>query len=361
MVVKEKMMASVLHGPGELHYEEVNVPQIGDNDVLVKVAYAGVCGSDLARSQAENGARMYPLILGHEFSGEVVETGKNISKNMIGNKVTVAPLIPDPNSEYTKAGEYNLSDNYNIIGTGSNGAFAEYVKVPEAHVIQLPENLDLETAAGIEPGAIAYHAFRRSEMEVGDTVAILGCGSIGQFAIQCAKVFGASKIIAVDIFDEKLELAKSLGADITVNSKNEDLYQKIEETTELGVDVVLETAGSKVTQEQALMITKKHGKIVYVGISHTELTLSEEAVERILRAELNIKGSWNSYTAPYPGKAWEGTIDSIKKGDIVFKPKISHRIRLNQLNEYLKGMYEKTLPFNKVVVEINPEENKGEV
>lgn len=348
----EKMLASVLHNPGDIRYEEVEVPKAVGKDVLIKVAYAGICGSDLPRSQQEDGARMYPLILGHEFSGVVVEVGDKTSKTSIGNRVAVAPLIPDPESFYTKAGEFGLSDNYNIIGTGSNGAFAEYVKVPEQHLIYLPDSLDLKTAAGIEPATIAYHGLQRSEIIPGDTVAVLGCGSIGQFAIQCAKIFGAGKIIAVDIFDDKLELAKKFGADEVINSKNEDVYKRINELTELGVDVVLETAGSKITQEQSINMTKKHGKIVFVGISHSDLSLSAKSVERILRAELTIKGSWNSYTAPYPGRAWEGIVVAMEKGEIKFKEMISHNIKLENLNEYLKGMYDKTIPFNKVVVEI---------
>ena len=351
----EKMFASVLHAPGEVRYEEVEIPQIGASDVLVKVAYAGICGSDLPRSQNENGARMYPLILGHEFSGVVEKIGNEVSEVSVGDRVAVAPLIPDPESIYTKAGEFGLSDNYNIIGTGSNGAFAEYVKVPESHLVYLPNSLDLKTAAGIEPATIAYHGLQRSETVPGDTVAVLGCGSIGQFTIQCAKIFGAEKIIAVDIFDDKLELARKFGADEIINSKNEDIYERIEELTKLGVDVVLETAGSPITQEQSINITKKHGKIVFVGISHSKLSLSSKSVEKILRAELTIKGSWNSYTAPYPGRAWEGSVLAMKKGKIKFKEMISHNIKLDSLNNYLKGMYDKSIPFNKVIVEINPE------
>lgn len=347
------MKASVLHEPGKFVYEDVPVPTLGENDVLIKVAYAGICGSDLPRGVNINGARKYPLILGHEFSGTITEIGSKVDSHKVGEKVAVAPLIPDPNSPYTKAGEYGLSDNYNIIGTGSNGAFAEFVKVPEGHVISLPDNLDLETAAGVEPATISFHALARSGIEVGDTVAVLGCGPIGQFAVQSAKVFGAGKVIAVDIFDDKLALAKELGADVTINSKNEDLLARIKKETGLGVHVVIETAGSKITQAQALLITRKHGKIVYVGISHSELTFSAKAAERILRAELIINGSWNSYTAPYPGRAWEATLDNMSKGKILFKPMISHHIQLEELGEYIPNMFKRNFSFNKVLVAVN--------
>lgn len=353
--MRKKMMAGVLHAPGKIQYEEIGIPEIGKNDVLVKVAYCGICGSDLARTQHKNGARKYPLVIGHEFSGTIVKIGEQVSASKIGDKVCVAPLIPDPESDYTKAGLYGLSDNYTIIGTGTNGAMAEYVRVPERHVVLLPDGMSLLDAAGIEPAAIAFHAYRQSGIQAGDTVAVLGCGTIGQFAIQCAKVFGASKIAAVDIFDDKLELAKKLGATVVINSGHENLAERIKEETGLGVHVVMETAGSCHTQEQALMIARKQGKIVYVGISHTELLLQAGSAEKILRSELTIKGSWNSYTAPYPGRDWEGTLHFMQKGDIVFEPMISHHISLNELDFYTKGMFDRSIPFNKVIVDIHPE------
>lgn len=351
----EQMEASVLVAPGVLECKKVEIPAIGEKDVLIKVAYAGICGSDVPRANLENGARMYPIILGHEFSGTVDKVGSNVTKIKVGDKVAVAPLIPDPNSEYTKEGYYGLSDNYNIIGTGSNGAFSEYVKVPEEHAVVMPEELDLLSAAGVEPATISWHALRRAQIEVGDTVAVLGCGPIGQFAIQIAKIFGAKTVIAVDIFDDKLALAKELGADIAINSKEVDLEQAIKELTGLGVDVVIETAGSKITQKQSLLITCKHGRIVFVGISHQDLPLSEAEAERIMRAELTVTGSWNSYTAPYPGRAWEATLDEMSKGRIKFKEMISHEISLEELPEVLPKMFKRELNYNKIVVAVHPE------
>lgn len=351
----EKMNASVLASPGVLEYQQVDIPEIGENDVLVKVAYAGICGSDVPRANLEEGARMYPLILGHEFSGTVDLVGSKVTKVKKGDKIAVAPLIPDPHSEYTKEGNYGLSDNYNIIGTGSNGAFAEYVKVPEEHTVLMPDSLDLLSAAGVEPATISWHAMQRANVEVGDTVAVLGCGPIGQFAIQIAKIFGAKKVIAVDIFDDKLALAKELGADVVINSKTSDPLEVIKTETNLGVDIVIETAGSKITQKQALLITRKHGRIVYVGISHQDLPLSAYEAERIMRAELTITGSWNSYTAPYPGRAWEATLDEMSKGRIKFKEMVSHEIGLKDLSDVLPKMFNRELNYNKIIVAVHPE------
>lgn len=358
--MNKTMKAAILTSPGVVEVKDVAIPDIGPDDVLIEVAYAGICGSDLPRSQNDNGARMYPLILGHEFSGIVKSIGSNVTQIQTGDKVAVAPLIPDPESFYTKSGKYGLSDNYNIIGTGSNGSFAEFVKVPEHHVVKMPESLDLETAAGVEPATISFHALTRSAIEVGDTVAVLGCGAIGQFAVQCAKVFGASKVVAVDIDDEKLELSKELGADYSINSLKEDLMQKTKKLTPhgLGFDVVIETAGTAITQQQSIDVLKKRGHTVWVGISNTNLDLPAETVDHLLRGEITVTGSWNSYTAPYPGNAWTAVLDFMEKGQIKFKPMVSHKIKLEEVNDYLKGMFNNEVSFNKVLVDLELEDQE---
>jgi len=351
----EKMKAAVLVAPGVIEVQEIDIPEITADEVLIKVTYTGICGSDLPRTQNENGARKYPLVIGHEFSGTVAKVGENVKNLPLNTPVCVAPLIPDPESIYTKEGLYGLSDNYNIIGTGSNGGMAEYVKVPIEHVVPIPNSLSLLDAAGVEPAAISFHALRKSNIQAGDKVAVLGCGPIGQFAVQCAKIFGASEIIAVDIFQDKLNLAKELGATSTINSKENNLIDEIMKQTGIGVDVVIETAGSVITQEQALNIARKNGSIVFVGISHQDLHLKASSVEKILRGELTVNGAWNSYTAPYPGRDWEGTLAFMDKKEIVFQPMISHHISLEELGDYLTKMHNKTIEFNKVIVDVNPE------
>lgn len=349
---KDLMKASVLVAPGKIKVKKIPVPEIKDDEILVRVAYAGICGSDIPRANAENGARMYPLVLGHEFSGIAEKVGAKVTRIKPGDSIAIAPLIPDPESEFSQEGAYGLSDNYNIIGTGSDGGFAEYAKVPEEHAVLLPEGLDLMTAAGVEPATISFHAMQKANIKVGDTVAVLGCGPIGQLAVQIAKIFGAKLVIAVDIFDDKLALAKELGADITINGGDENLEEAIQRITGHGVNIVIETAGSKITQKQSLLITRKGGTIVFVGISHQELPLTAKEAERILRAELTIAGSWNSYTAPYPGRAWGATLHEMSKGRIEFKPMISHIIGLSEVEEYLNKMYTRELAFNKVLVDV---------
>ncbi len=299
-----------------------------------------------------SGAYHYPTITGHEFSGEVVEIGNNVDDIKVGERIAVAPLIPCGECEFCKKGNFALCETYEFLGSRNDGGFAEYVRVPKENVLILPEDLDYETAAGIEPASISYQAMSKTGIKVGDTVAVVGCGPIGQFAIQWAKIFGASKVIAVDVLEDKLNLAKELGADIIINSKECNAVEKVLEITNGGVEAVVETAGMKITEEQSVLMCRKLGKVVFLGISHDELRFSEKTFDRIMRGEITLQGSWNSYAAPFPGIAWRTTLDFMEKGQIVFKPMVSHKIKLEELPGYFHKMFNKEINYNKVLVEI---------
>lgn len=352
-----KMEASVLHSLGEFHTEHVDIPSINDDEVLIKVKYCGICGSDVPRAMSY-GARKYPLILGHEFSGVVEKKGVNVGHLAIGDRVVVAPLIPCNQCEYCLSSNYGLCDDYNIIGTGSNGAFAEYVKAPKNHVLKLDDRIDFETAAGIEPATIAYHAVQKAAIQPGETVVVMGCGPIGQLTIQWARIFGAAKIITVDIFEEKLVKAKELGANFTFNAKSCNPVEEIIKNTGLGADVVIETAGSSITQQQSILSAKKKGRVIFLGITHTGIDLEEKTMDHIMRGELKIQGSWNSYSAPYPGIAWKASLDFMAKGELEFKSMISHKISIDEVGEYMKGMAVRSLRFNKVLVSLDNEDRR---
>ena len=347
--MKGKMKAAILYSLKNIKVDWCKIPTCNDNEVLIKVKYAGICGSDIPRAMI-TGARKYPLILGHEFSGVVVETGANVTRVKPNDRVVVAPLIPCEECECCKKGLFGICEHYNLIGTGSNGAFAEYVIAPQNNVLKIPDSLDFVSAAGIEPATIGYHALEKVNIRPGETVVIMGCGAIGQLTLQWAKIFGASTVFAVDIDDAKLDLARKLGADITINSSKIDAVKRINEITSGGAEVVAETAGNSITQQQAILSTRKKGRVVFVGISHSRLHLDENTVEHILRGEISIRGSWNSYTAPFPGIAWKATIDFMTRGLINFKEMVSHVITLEDIADYLKGMAEQTISYNKILV-----------
>ena len=197
--MKGKMNAVVLHAPADLRYEQAVIPQIGERDVLIRIKAAGNCGSDLKRIMVE-GTYHFPCIPGHEFSGEIAETGSGVSELKVGDKVTAAPLIPCMKCGWCLQGQYNLCDDYDYVGSRSDGAFAEYVKIPAANVVKLPENLDYEDGAITDPAAVALHAIRRAGgIETGQNIVILGAGPIGMLACQWAKIMGEKIILLYTI------------------------------------------------------------------------------------------------------------------------------------------------------------------
>ncbi|MHC4506332.1 MAG: galactitol-1-phosphate 5-dehydrogenase, partial [Planctomycetota bacterium] len=254
------MKAARLYAPGDIRVEEVPVPVPGEGWVLVKVTACGVCGSDIPRVM-KTGTYRFPTIPGHEFAGEVAALGPGVegTKGLEeGLRVTVIPMMPCRKCDYCSIGAYQLCESYDYVGSRRDGAFAEYVQVPARNLLALPEGVDFELGAMTDPVAIARHAVKKLAMKPGDRVAVFGVGPIGVFAIQWAKIMGASEVFAVDVFPEKLRLARDLGADCTVNAREEDPVAKILELTGgKGVERTIEFAGLPVTQEQCILAASK--------------------------------------------------------------------------------------------------------
>ncbi|MGO0806457.1 galactitol-1-phosphate 5-dehydrogenase, partial [Clostridioides difficile] len=249
------------YGIRDTRVEDVDVPKILEkDDVIIKVKVAGICGSDISK-YSKTGPHMVGEILGHEFSGEVAQVGKEVRSFKIGDRVAVCPAMPCFECDECKKGLYSRCNNVAIIGNKElGGCFAEYTKVKERNLIKIPDEISYETAAALEPVCIAGHGLFRSEAKVGDTVVVLGTGPIGLFSIQWAKIFGSIKVIAVDVFDEKLDLAKGLGADICINAKEKNIVEEIKRLTDGdGADIVIESAGTPLTCGQVLLLAKKGG------------------------------------------------------------------------------------------------------
>jgi len=347
--VKEKMLAAVLYTPADLRYEEMKVPEIGADDVLLKVKAAGNCGSDLQRIMVE-GTHVFPCVPGHEFSGEIVEIGNKVDSFKIGDRVTAYPLIPCMRCEWCLEGEYNLCEDYDYLGSRSDGAFAEYIKVPASNLIKLPRQVDFEEAAMTDPACVALHGIKRAGgIRIGESVAILGIGPIGMLACQWARAMGAGKIIAIDIIEDKLKIVKGLGVDILINANREDMVERVtEETKGKGVDLVMEIAGSLATQKASLLMTAKRGRVVHIGRSYSDVLLPDEIYTKIFRKELEIYGAVNSNFSPLDNE-WKTTLEFMASGVIKTKPLISHRIKLENITETFKEMYQGKMIYNKIV------------
>jgi len=187
------MKAAVLHAKDDLRYEEYPTPQPKEGEVLIKVKATGICGSDIPRVLGD-GAHYYPIVLGHEFSGEVVETGKGVTSVKPGDRVAGVPLLPCMKCDDCQKGSYSQCKFYSFIGSRVQGSFAEYVVAPERNVVKFDDSVSFEQGAFFEPSTVAFHGLNRVEYRGGEDVAILGGGTIGLFTAQWARIFGAKRV-----------------------------------------------------------------------------------------------------------------------------------------------------------------------
>lgn len=345
--MKGKMWALVLHAPGDLRYEQIDIPTIEKGEVLVRVKVSGICGSDVPRIM-KKGTYSFPLVPGHEFSGEVAQI-RNGDRLQVGQKVTVYPLLPCQRCQYCKIGRYNLCENYSYLGSRANGGFAEYVRVPLKNVLSLPPGVNLEDAALCEPGAVALHGLRRARIRLGDKVVIMGAGTIGLLLAQWCFVMGAYPLI-VDVVEEKLRLARLLGVKSSFNFTRENLKEKIlEDTDGQGADVLIEAAGVPEAFVECLNLVRKGGKVILLGNMEDSVVLNEEKFSLILRKELTLYGSWNSYFNQISRDDWQITLDQLKQKKLHFNLLISHRFKLSEGVELFQKMNEHRQAFQKVV------------
>ena len=353
MYKKDKMKAAVLYAPADLRIEDVDIPSISSaDDVLINVKSVGICGSDIGRI-LHTGTYSFPTIPGHEFCGVVEQAGEGVSDFSKGDRVVVAPIMPCGECDSCVQGNYGQCDNYNYLGSRTNGAMAEYVIAPKRNLIRMPDNMSFEEGAAVEPAAVTLHGIRQIKIEAGDSVAVLGCGTIGLFAVQFARIMGATRIFAVDIEEAKLDFASKFGAAHCVDAGKADPVETIKQMTGgKGLDVVIETAGSNITQEQSLRIAKKKGRVLFLGTAHKDVVFPPATFELIIRYELKLTGSWNSYSAPFPGVEWHAIMDYAGSRQLDILSCITQRISLEELPETIARMAKREFSFNKVIINI---------
>lgn len=346
------MDALKLYGVRDLRFEQAEEPTMQtDQDVIVKVEAAGICGSDLSRYKLL-GPYIPGMIWGHELSGSVVDTGKAVTGINVGDRVVGCPVVFDGEDYYYKKGEFNRSDFNSAIGAKRPGAFAEYICLPMQNIVKIPDTLSYDAAALIEPSTVVLHGFYRTTLTAGDTVVIVGAGgTLGLLAIQWARIFGASQIIAVDIDEAKLELSKKVGADKVIHSLREDTEAMIAEYTDgLKADLVVEAAGSPITAAQVFAYAKKGGGIVFLGIPYGDVPIKRYHFEKLLRSELTVWGSWSNVSAPFPGREWINSVHSFANQEIKTDPIITHRLPLCKGSEIFEKLMDRKELFGKVIL-----------
>lgn len=344
-----KMKVAVMNGIGKMGFVERDIPTPKDDEVLVKLEYVGICGSDM--HYYETGAIgpyvvKPPFVLGHEPGGVVVEVGKDVTNLKVGDRVALEPGKTCGHCEFCKTGKYNLCPDVEFFATPPiDGVFQEYVAHEADLCFKLPENVSTLEGGLIEPLAVGFHAAMQGEAHIGQKAVVMGSGCIGLVSMMALKAFGVSEVYVVDIMDKRLEKAKELGATEVINGAKEDVLARIDELTEgHGADLVIETAGTEITTIQAIKMAKKGTNIVLVGYSKSgEMTLP---MSLVLDKELTFKTVFR-YRHIYPM-----AIDAVASGKVNLKGIVTDIFSLDEAQKAMDYSINNKADIVKAVIKI---------
>ncbi|GIN89014.1 2,3-butanediol dehydrogenase [Siminovitchia terrae] len=326
------MKAAVWYGEKDIRVEERKLKQMKDNEVTVRVAWTGICGSDLheyqegpvfipVEEQHPLTGQQAPLTMGHEFAGIVEKVGKGVTSVEVGDRVAINPMYTYGN----KPEDVDAYDGFQFIGLGSDGGFASHVNVGEKHLYKLPESMTLQDGALVEPTAVAVQAVKEANMQFGDTVAVFGAGPIGLLTTIAAKAAGASKIFVFDLSEQRLEKAKELGATHVYNSGEVNPVEAVKAIIPDGVDVSFEVAGVAPTFKQAIDVTRARGTMVIVSIFARPIEWNP--------MQLTNTGVKVTSTIAYTPTTFRQTIDLMGTGQLKPQGIITSQIELENIVE----------------------------
>jgi threonine 3-dehydrogenase len=327
-----KAVGKLREGPG-IDVFDFERPKPGPNEVLVEVKATGICGTDLHFYRWDDYARKrnpgFPKVLGHEFSGIVVEVGEGVRSLKVGDKVAGEPHIPCGNCYYCRVGKAHICENLRLYGVDTlYGSFTKYTILPESIAVKIPDDIDFEVAALFEPFGVALHAVNDAEIRPGDVVVVLGCGPIGLYIQQLARLSGASKVIGVEVSRYRLELAAKVGvADELIDASTTDpIKQVLKLTNGRGADVVIEASGSVVAIKNSLEIAAKSGRIVQVGTASKYVEIDPNV---LINKELRISGIFGRLMFD----TWYKVIELVRSGKVNLLQVVTHKMPLEQAQE----------------------------
>lgn len=347
--MKGKMKVAVMLGIGKMGFEERDIPNPKDDEVLVKLEYVGICGSDL--HYYETGAIgdyvvNPPFVLGHEPGGTVVEVGKNVKHLKVGDRVALEPGKTCGHCEFCKTGRYNLCPDVVFFATPPvDGVFQEYVAHEADLCFKLPDNVSTLEGALLEPLAVGFHAAIQGEAHLGQRAVVMGAGCIGLVSMMALKARGVSEVYVVDIMEKRLEKALELGATEVINGAKENVLERVKQLTDgAGVDLVIETAGTEITTRQAIHMAKKGSNIVLVGYSKSgEMTLP---MSLALDKELTFKTVFR-YRHIYPM-----AIDAVAAGKVNLKGIVTDIFGLDEAQKAMDYSVNNKADIVKAVIRI---------
>jgi L-iditol 2-dehydrogenase len=343
------MKALVLEDYMNLVYKDVPEPEIEPDEVLVQVKACGICGSDAHGMDGSSGRRIPPIIMGHEASGVITQIGNNVNGWKIGDRVTFDSTIYKLDDWYTRKGMYNLSDGRMVLGVSPgeyrrHGAFAEYVAVPQHILYKLPEQVTFNQAAMVEPVAVAFHAVELTPIDLDDTAVVIGAGMIGLFIIQALKLKGCGKIIAVDMEQDRLDLAQELGADVVFKADQFDVPAEVKKLSSgRGADIAFEAVGIEQTIHTAIHSVRRGATVTLVGNLSPVVQIPLQAV---VTQQIRLQGSC-AIAGEYPA-----VLNMIARGRINVDAILTNTAPLSDGAIWFKRVYEKEPGVMKVV--LNP-------
>ncbi len=318
--------------PWQMQVTEAPLPKLAADDVLVSVKAVGICGSDVHGYTGRTGRRTPPMIMGHEFSGTVAALGSNIKGVEEEDEVIVSPLFP-----------YHGIGQREVLGVNTQGAYADLVRVHKSMLYPKPEGMTWHQAAMCEPLSIAMHALSRTPLKLMDTVVVVGAGTIGLLVMLCARLGGAGTIVVTDMSDHRLEVARKVGADETINVRNEDPIARVMDmTNQVGADVAVEAVGLSKSVQQAHAMVKVGGHVTWIGNSDLMIDIN---MQEVVTREITISGTYGF------SDEFERVIQSIGTGRINVAPLIEQVSPLTEGPTIIEGLARGKLDLIKVILE----------
>lgn len=339
------MIQQVMTAPGEIIFQEIPVPSVEENQILVRIQMIGVCGSDIHVYHGEHPFTSYPVTQGHEVSGEIVALGKSVEGFAVGQKVTIEPQVFCGHCHPCTHGKYNLCEELKVMGFQTTGVASTYFAVDASKVTPLPESMSFEEGAMIEPLAVAVHAVRQAGDVEDKKIVVIGAGPIGNLVAQVAKGMGAEQVMVTDVSDYRLELAKGCGIDFAVNTREHEFGQAMVECFGPDkADIIYDCAGNNLTMNQAIRCARKGSTIILVAVFAGMATV-DLAVLNDHELDLNT-------TMMYRHEDYVKAIEMVEEGKIKLQPLMSKVFPFGQYKqayEFIDANRETTM---KVLIDV---------
>ena len=354
-----KSKSSILKSLGVWDYDEIKISEPNHDQAIVKIISCGICSTDIVRSM-QTGFYSYPIVPGHEMIGKIYKLGGKNSTLREGDKVCVYPLITKCNDEYCcghSHGLYgygkvpNLCSDYDFLGSRSHGGYSEYVLSPTKNLVRIPDSLNNDLAVFTEPASVALHAYNTAKKDIKfDTVIILGLGPIGILLASWCKLNKIKNVVGVDRNENRFKIFKDLGFKKIINTKSDDFLSKLNDFGfKKGVEVAFECSGSEELLSKGILSLVKRGKIVVLSNQIKDLTLNTQVLNKFLRNEIKITGSWSSVIEPH--NEWSETLEMLNSDRLLIKGLISHRYKFSEVKKIFPDLFKKKIKYSKVLLQ----------